>query len=452
MRVVLTVLDGPNKGKAFQFEGHDNFLVGRANDAHFRLPDDDNNVSRVHFMVEVNPPQCQLLDMRSRNGTYVNEQRVTTAVLKDGDRIRAGNTTLGVSFQDVAGVSPPAHPAAAREGKVKYVSPRQAPPPPPQTIGKYCVVCGAPAVPVPDRANPLLSYLCPACRKEALQQAQPIEGYQIVRELGRGGMGVIYLALRSANGVLTALKTFKLAMDGTEAQVQKFIREASILCNLEHPNIVGYREMGEAKDGTLYFAMDYVRGTDAGCLLKEHGPMPVVRAVGLTCQLLEALAYAHGQGFVHRDIKPANLLVTKASGPSASPAEMVKLADFGLARTYQTSELSGLSITGQFSGSVQFMAPEQITNFRESKPPVDQYAAAATLYTLLTNSCIYDFGEGPHSRYLMILIDDPVPIQSRRKDVPAGLAEIIHRALARDPGKRFADVQEMHKALGKFSS
>src|SRR5436189_104546 len=137
---------------------------------------------------------------------------------------------------------------------------------------------------------------------------------------------------------------------------------------LRHPHIVGFRDMGEV-GGQLYFAMEFVRGSDAHRLLKTHTLLPIGRAVGLVCQLLEALEYAHAKGFVHRDIKPANLLVEEAGG-----REVPKLADFGLARVYQTSQLSGLTMMGDVGGTVAFMAPEQITHYREAKPPVDQYA------------------------------------------------------------------------------
>src|SRR5439155_19533887 len=142
-------------------------------------------------------------------------------------------------------------------------------------------------------------------------------------------------------------------------------------------------------NGLTYLAMDFGLGTDAAGILKQHGPLPRPRAVGLVCQLLEALEYAQAKGFVHRDIKPANLLVTKVNG-----REVVQLADFGLARVYQTSRLSGLTMNGDIGGTLPFMAPEQILNFREAKPPVDQYAAAATLYNLLTGCLIFDFGVG----------------------------------------------------------
>src|SRR5262249_31321071 len=142
--------------------------------------------------------------------------------------------------------------------------------------------------------------------------------------------------------------------------VDRFLREAGILRQLEHPHIVAFREMGEAGD-RLFFAMDYVQGTDAGRLLQRDGPLAVARAVRLTCELLEALEYAHARGFVHRDIKPANMLVTEEGG-----REAVKLADFGLARVYHASELSGLTLGGELGGTLAYMAPEQITHYREA--------------------------------------------------------------------------------------
>ncbi len=203
--------------------------------------------------------------------------------------------------------------------------------------------------------------------------------------------------------------------------------------------------MGES-GGLLYFAMDFVRGTDAAKLLKDQGgPLPVNRAVGLVLQLLDALAYAHDRGFVHRDIKPSNLLVIEGSG-----RDVVKLADFGLARVYCASRLSGLTMQGDMGGSIAFMAPEQLTNFRESKPAVDQYAAGATLYTLLTGRFIHDLPRALQRQILMVLQDDPVPILSRRRDLPRDLAEVIHRSLARAPRDRFTDVTTMRSALAPF--
>ncbi len=290
-----------------------------------------------------------------------------------------------------------------------------------------------------------LSGLCPFCQSGAGELAQPIAGFRLVRELGRGGMGVVYLAVRESDGALLAVKTIKPAVAGSRVQIERFLREARILEQLDHPHIVAFRAIDES-NGLLYFAMDFVRGTDAAHLQKSlGGPLPVARAVGLTCQMLDGLAYAHARGFVHRDLKPANLLVESRDG-----REVARLTDFGLARTYQCSQMSGLTMRGDIGGTMAYIAPEQITHFREAKPLADQYAAAASLYRLLSNQYVYDLPRPQAQQILKILQDDPVPILDRRPDLPPKLAAVVHRALAREPSDRFPDVSAFRDALLPF--
>ena len=131
--------------------------------------------------------------------------------------------------------------------------------------------------------------------------------------------------------------------------------------------------------------------------------------------------------------------------------EVAKLADFGLARVYQSSRLSGLTMKGDISGTVPFMAPEQITDYRGAKPPVDIYAAGATLYNLLTACHLYDFEGSKKNRLMMVLEDEPVPIQSRHKGIPTELAAAIHQSLQKDPASRFSEVSAMRVALIPFA-
>jgi serine/threonine-protein kinase len=442
IRITLTVTAGPHEGRVFSFEGHDTFVVGRSPRAQFRLSAKDRFFSRSHFLVEVNPPSCRLLDLGSRNGTYVNGRKVTAADLRHGDRIKAGRTILQVAVvtEPVAGGVGDTVPAAPpREAAGR---PRESHPVPPSGA---CPLCGERLPPAgpgasADRTVAAAGRVCPACEAAVRRHPQPIPGYRLARELGRGGMGVVYLAMRTADGARVALKTITPTAWSQRA-VQRFFREAGILRDLDHPHIVAFHEMGVAGD-LLYFAMEYVPGTDAGQLLRAHGPLPVGRAVRWVCRLLQALDYAHAKGFVHRDIKPPNLLI-----PEDGNGEVVKLADFGLARVYLSSELSGLTMTREVGGTTAFMAPEQITHFREAQPPADQYAAAATLYNLLTGRYVYDLPRQTEYQLAMILERDPVPITARRPDLPEGLVEVVHRALAREPAARFPDVMAMRKAL-----
>jgi serine/threonine-protein kinase len=192
--------------------------------------------------------------------------------------------------------------------------------------------------------------------------------------------------------------------------------------------------------------MDYVRGTDAAALLKREGPLPVGRAVRLVCPMLDALAYAHRKRFVHRDLKPANLLITQEADE-----EVVRLADFGLARVYQASQLSGLTVTGEGGITIAFMPPEQVGNFRDVQPAADQYAAAATLYNLLTDRYVFDLPRETSRQISMVLQDDPVPVRQRRPELPAELAAVLHRALAKEPEDRFPDVQAFREHLAPWA-
>ena len=143
--------------------------------------------------------------------------------------------------------------------------------------------------------------------------------------------------------------------------------------------------------------------------------------------------YAHAKGFVHLDVKPSNMMVAQEGGK-----DVVKLSDFGLARIYLTSRMSGLSTIGEFGGTAPFMAPEQINDLRATKPPADQYGEAATLYNFLTDCFIYDFPKKLHAKIMKILLEDPVPIRDRRPGIPEELAAVIHRRwlAIRWPGTR----------------
>lgn len=428
MRVTLRVTEGPHQGREFAFAEHDTFIVGRSRQAHFRFSAADKYFSRHHFVVEVNPPHCRLMDLGSRNGTFVNGNRTAASDLRDGDTIRAGRTVLSASIEKSAGddEAPATTAAAATDA------------------GKYATIYPEPAA---DTRTPVQAGEATVTYTPG---AAPVPGYRIVRELGQGGMGVVYSAIRTADGTSVALKTIKPQCAASPAHIARFLREASILRELDHPNIVAFRDMGEAGD-CLYIAMDYVHGTDAAGLLKQcAGGMPVGRAVELVCQLLEALDYAHAKGFVHRDIKPANVLVAAVRDGKGATREMVKLADFGFARIYQSASFSGLTMQGDYGGTYAFMPPEQITAFREARPASDLYSAGATLYNLLTGKFVYDLPTAIAQRVLMLLQEEPVPIQSRRPNLPPALSAAIHRALARAPADRFPDARAMQQALAPF--
>jgi serine/threonine-protein kinase len=434
MQVMLEVTHGPHRDKTFLFDSHDTFIVGRGSNAHFQLPKLDRHFSRNHFMLEVNPPQCLLVDMASRNVTYVNAKRVDQALLQNGDLIQGGNTAIRVSIID------------DREDSPADTSERERLPPPWAPRAPVEKQPAPPGLLPTENFFPAAVNAPPQEYMEKIEsQPQPIAGYKIVEKIGQGGMGTVYLAWREMTGRLIALKMIKPSVAASEAHCKRFLRETEILREIRHSHIVAFEDAGLA-DGALYFAMEYVAGKDVRQLLMEQGgPLPISQAVRIVCQALEGLADAHSHGIVHRDVKPANLLVTVSDG-----RPFLKLADFGLARMYHSSQLSGLTMMGDTGGTIAYMAPEQITNYRESQPPVDQYSAAATLYHLLTNRFIYNLPRGAGSKLLMVLQEDPVPILKRRPGIPTDLAEAIQRGLLRDPSQRFPDCMLFREALLPF--
>ena len=433
MIVELAVTAGPHAGRSFRFTEHATFIVGRSTQAHFSLPDKDPHVSRLHMLLEVNPPLCRMRNMSAVNGTVVNGAKVPETDLKDGDRITIGLTELTVRLHaqpandDLPTVGLPA--AAESE-------------PEPVALHMRAVPLTVAAV---DGAGPQFAHtrVMPKMPESA---PLDIPGYRLVRVLGRGGMGIVYLAEHLPTGASVALKTILPKARLGPTALAKFVREADIVRQLDHPGIVRFRDSGTA-GGMAWFAMEFVAGADAQAVAERDRPLATGRAVGWVVQALEALAHAHDRGFVHRDVKPANLLV--ATG--ADGAEVVKVADFGLARAYEASPLSGLTLTGSAGGTPPFMPPEQVLDMRGVKPPADQYSVAATLYWLLAGTHVYPPSGSVEELFGRILQTDPVPLTDHRPDLPAGLVTAIHRALARDVAARFPDCRSFAVALRSFA-
>jgi len=214
---------------------------------------------------------------------------------------------------------------------------------------------------------------------------------------------------------------------------------------LKHPNIVEWLEQGMTR-GQFWFAMEYVQGTNLEAVAQaEPGRYPVEQACRMTCQVLKGLEQAHRFGFVHRDIKPENILIGR------SPEGLVaKISDFGLAKSFRGLGLSGLTFSGEMRGTVPFMPPEQMLDFKTVTPAGDLYATAATLYYILSCQFIYDQVSEGGDLIRTLLEEPPVPIRARRSDVPAALADVLQKCLSRDPKDRYPTAAEMRRALRTF--
>jgi eukaryotic-like serine/threonine-protein kinase len=441
MHVTLVVLEGPLKGRSFVFERHDTFIVGRSRFVHCPMPE-DMALSRDHFMIEINPPQCEIRDLGSTNGTFVNNNRIDRARLNSGDVIAAGQSVFRVEVEL-------AHALSSSEGSQKGHAATAT-----ITNGQVrCAGCGALAPPNLTIVGPQagapgekIEWWCVLCRSEAAGLPQPVPYYTSMRELGRGAMGVVYQARHNLTGQMVALKLIVPETATTRAAIDRFQREISVISQLKHPNIVELYEQGMTR-GQFWFAMEYVAGSNLEALAKANpGQYPVRQACRLTCQMLKGLAQAHQLGFVHRDIKPENILISQTP-----EGLIVKISDFGLAKSFRGVGLSGLTFSGEMRGTVPFMPPEQMLDFKTVTPLADLYATAATLYYLLTCQYMYDEqGSGGGDLIRMLLEETPVPIRSRREEISPALADVIGKCLARDPKDRYPDATSMRKALKRF--
>jgi serine/threonine-protein kinase len=264
-------------------------------------------------------------------------------------------------------------------------------------------------------------------------------GYRIEELLGRGGMGVVYRAEHLDLGRKVALKVLAPDLAENDSFRRRFIRESRRAARLDHPNILPIYEAGEA-DGLLYIAMRYVPGSDLHKLLDREGVLRPQRAVNLLSQVAGALDAAHRSGLVHRDVKPANILIAPELGPGST--EHCYLCDFGLLKTFDSKD--DLTRTGQFVGTIPYVAPEQIEG-RPIDGRADVYALGCVLFHCLTGTVPFDRETDVAVVYAHL--QDPPPSAHRlRPELPAGFDEVVARALAKAPGDRFETATALMEA------
>jgi YVTN family beta-propeller protein len=260
-----------------------------------------------------------------------------------------------------------------------------------------------------------------------------LAGYVIETLIGRGGMGAVYRAEEAGLGRKVALKVIAPELAQDERFRERFLRESRIAASLDHPHIVPIFKAGD-EDGALFLAMRYVEGTDLAKLLAEEGALDPRRTISLLEQVAEALDAAHEKGLVHRDVKPSNVLIAVAAGK-----EHCYLADFGL--TKRTGSPSGVSSAGDVVGTLEYMAPEQITG-EATDSRTDVYSLGCVLYECLTATSPF-----PRATDVALLWahvhEEPTPPSSARPELPRRVDAVLSRALAKDPGRRYRTAGEL---------
>jgi serine/threonine-protein kinase len=404
MQVNLKVTAGPYRGRIFSFTQHDSFLIGRNPDAHLCLPD-DRYFSRNHCLLEMNPPHSHLRDLGSTNGTFLNGRRVHEAFLNNGDRIQCKRPVL---------------------------------------VMVECVNCGRREQAQASAPDEHLTFLCEDCRIELKRSPQAIPGYDTVRLLGRGGMGCVMLGREQSTGRPVAIKTLLPEFAVSDKAMKRFMREIDVAATLKHRNIVEFIDRG-THNGVVYLVTEFVDGADASKLAENNGgKLSYEDGISIISQALDALSFAHAQGYIHRDFKDQNILVA-----GHSPNLVAKLTDFGLAKSFSNSGMSGVTMAGEMAGTLAYMPPEQLRNFRDVKPQSDIYAVGMTAYSLLTGSLALDLSKssGMNDTIRAIFEQPRVPLRQRAPHIPQPVCEVIDRALAKDPAQRWQSAGAMRNAL-----
>ncbi len=266
-----------------------------------------------------------------------------------------------------------------------------------------------------------------------LQGGDEFAGYRIERRLGRGGMGILYLAIEPGLDRRVALKLIAPEAAADEVFARRFAEESRIAASIEHPNVVPIYAAGE-HDGVPYIAMRYVSGSDLSRRIAREGRLEPGPAAALIAQVGNGLDAIHAAGLVHRDVKPANVLL--------SGAEHAYITDFGVARNVATE--SGLTQTGRFVGTLDYVAPEQISG-ADVDARVDVYALGCLLFKLLTGEVPYP-REGEAARLYAHLNDPPPAPSLYAPAVPMALDDVVIRAMSKAPEDRYPSAGDLGRA------
>lgn len=441
-QIILTITSGKFADQNFIFNEIITTIIGRADDCHPKLPNDEDHstISRYHCVLDINPPNIRVRDYGSLMGTYVNgisigqrkegqnpnsEQDYPFYDLKEGDEFCIGNTVFRVSIEIVSD-------AEMQPKKVAISA-------------------------VESDTFEIL--------KRLLQQAKTgepnlsaIQGYTILKELGKGGFGAVYLACHNETEEEIALKVMLPQRTADRRATNLFLREIENTKLLKHSNVVQLQDSGEF-DGTFFFTLEYCNSGSLEKLIKlQGGRLPVDTALEIIFQTLDGLEYAHNiefypfklpddtvkqaRGLVHRDLTPSNIFLSDIDGKM-----VVKVGDYGLGKAF---DLAGLSDhTPENSGAIgkpYFMPRQQVLDFKYVKPDVDVWAAAACLYNMLTGLYPRNFSKG-QDVFKAVLNTEPIPIRERNALIPKNLAEVIDLALIDKPSLYFKTAAELKQAL-----
>jgi serine/threonine protein kinase len=492
MKVTLTVLKGPEVGRIWEFSQPGSFIVGRAADAHYRLPEDDPYVGRRQVFLEICPPRCRLRDLGRTNPTHINTEPFTEREIADGDVIEVGYTQLKVSLHTELHVEILKCKGCGRDIERLNGEPGwdrcpaclqakdKAAPPAPVTWEARCHECSADLSAQANsdgRAAALFGVAIYACAKHIPRgdayAGRTIGEYELRRALGIGGFGTVYLAYDPRTARVVAVKTIRdITIPGL---IRRFEREIGEHRRLTHENVLRFIDMGVEGGNAPFLVTEFAsEGSLEDLVGARGGRLPQTDAVSFVANSLRGLEYIHAQGVVHRDIKPSNILLRRHA-VRGSTVLTPKLADFGLVLPFARAGGTRLTQVAPL-GTLMYMPPEQVGDPHKAREPADTYSMGITLYYLMTGAFTFNFPSPAeveafrrqahgglknldevlqalmeHKRinhpFQIILSDKPIPVRDRDNSIPTKLAGVVDKAVRKDPNARYKTAGEFREAL-----
>ncbi|MBI3272108.1 MAG: protein kinase [Planctomycetes bacterium] len=426
MLAQLRVLQGPMRGKMILLLEGRKISLGRSEKNTLTLPDED--LSRRHCIFESEGLCWTLTDLNSHNGTFVNGQKITSVTLREGDRVRLGDSEFEFHVErNLEGAYGLGTDAFKKESTL--------------LLGEEkCARCGGTAyVPDAPSQNPLRrrarTLLCRRCADPLLGKV--IAGYTLVDKVSDDRRVPVYRAGKGDDPRAYAFKVLRKADAPSEEFVSRFLREAEWKERLDHPNIAAIHDAGETEE--LYFlAMEFVEGDTLEHLVARSGPMPPEQARSVALQVAAALEYLHSIRVVHRDVKPSNIMIGVEG--------RAKLIDMGSAKCYRDQAATDITRAGVGLGTLQFMSPEQAFDARSVDHRADIYSLGATFYFILVGTFPYkvrsvvDVVAKSHG-------DTWVSPRTHRPEVPEAYDAVIQKMMRGDPEDRYQEPAELHRAL-----
>jgi serine/threonine protein kinase len=268
--------------------------------------------------------------------------------------------------------------------------------------------------------------------------------YRIEREIGRGGMAVVFAATQLLARREVAMKWLLPQVAKSEVVVARFLREAQAAARIDHPNVVSVLDVGRWETDGFYLVMEMLQGEDVRERLDREGPIPLAEALSVGSAVVGGVYAAHRVGVVHRDIKPENVFLRK---DERGRPRGVKILDFGISKL---SESESITLTGSHFGTAHYLAPEQAAGVDRSSPRIDLYQIGVLFYEMLSGRRPYE-GDSQGEVLVALMSGKPPSLAALRPELPAALCELIDRAMAREPSERHADLLAFAQALRVFA-